>query len=76
MIDISNVFSQIRHLFLKSYNSPFPTIFITSSDPDEACFEVFNDLIKIIMNQNSSIDMRIVCRQIRLKSRIDKIYQL
>jgi hypothetical protein len=76
MIDISNVFSKIRHLFLKSYNSPFPTIFITSSDPDEACFEVFNNLIKIIMNQNSSIDMRIACRQIRLKSRIDKIYQL
>ena len=76
MIDISNVFSKIRHLFLKSYNSPFPTIFITSSDPDEACFEVFNDLIKINMNQNSSIEMRIACRQIRFKSRIDKIYQL
>jgi hypothetical protein len=76
MIDISNVFSKIRHLFLKSYNSPFPTIFITSSDPDEACFEVLNDLIKIIMNQNPSIEMRIVCRQIRSKSRIDKIYEL
>lgn len=76
MIDISNVFSKIRHLFLKSYNSPFPTIFITSSDPDEACFEVFNDLIKIIMNQNSSVEMRIICREIRKKSRIDKIYQL
>jgi hypothetical protein len=76
MIDISNVFSRIKHLFLKSYNSPFPTIFITSSDPDEACFEVFNDLIKIIMNQNPSLDMRIVCREIRRKSRIDKIYPL
>lgn len=76
MIDISNVFSRIKHLFLKSYNSPFPTIFITSSDPDEACFEVLNDLIKIIINQNPSIEMRIVCREIRKRSRIDKIYQL
>lgn len=76
MIDISNVFSKIRHLFLKSYNSPFPTIFITSTDPDEACFEVFNDLIKIIMNQNPSIEMRIICREIRKKSRIDRIYSL
>lgn len=76
MIDISNIFSKIRHLFLKSYNSPFPTIFITSTDPDEACFEVFNDLIKIIMNQNPSIEMRIICREIRKKSRIDKIYPL
>lgn len=76
MIDISNVFSKIKHLFLKSYKSPFPTIFITSSDPDEACFEVFNDLIKLIMNQNSSIEMRLICREIRKRSRIDKIYQL
>lgn len=76
MLDISNVFSKIRHLFLKSYNSPFPTIFVTASDPDEACFEALNGLINIIMNQNTSVEMRIVCRQIRRKSRIDKIYLL
>lgn len=76
MLDISNVFSRIKHLFLKSYNSPFPTIFITAKDPDEACFEVLNDLINIIMKQNTSVEMRIVCREIRKKSRIDKIYQL
>lgn len=76
MIDISNVFHQIKHLLLRSYNSPFPTIFVTSSNPDEACFDVFNDLIKMIMSQEPSIEMRIVCRKIRLKSRIDKIYQL
>jgi len=76
MLDISNVFSRIKHLFLKSYNSPFPTIFINADDPDDACFEVVNDLIKIIMSQNPSIEMRIVCREIRRKSRIDKIYLL
>jgi hypothetical protein len=76
MIDISNVFSRIKHLFLKSYNSPFPTIFLSADDPDDACFTVLNDLIKIIMKQNSSIEMRIVCIEIRKKSRIDKIYQL
>lgn len=76
MLDISNVFSKIRHLFLKSYNSPFPTIFITAQDPDDACFEVLNDLIKIIMKQNTSIEMRLICIEIRRKSRIDKIYQL
>lgn len=76
MLDISNVFSRIKHLFLKAYNSPFPTIFVNAQNPDEACFEVLNDLIKIIMKQNPSIEMRIVCREIRRKSRIDKIYQL
>ncbi len=76
MLDISNVFSRIRHLFLKSYNSPFPTIFVNADDPDDACFVVLNDLIKIIMKQNPSIDMRIACVEIRRKSRIDKIYEL
>jgi len=76
MLDISNVFSRIKHLFLKSYNSPFPTIFVNATDPDDACFEVINDLIKIIINQNPSVEMRIVCREIRRKSRIDKIYLL
>lgn len=76
MLDISNVFSRIKHLFLKSYNSPFPTIFISAQDPDDACFDALNDLIKIIMKQNTSIEMRLVCIEIRRKSRIDKIYQL
>jgi hypothetical protein len=76
MLDISNVFTKIRHLILRSYNSPFPTVFINAKDPDEACFEVLNDLINIIMKQNTSIEMRIICREIRRKSRIDKIYLL
>lgn len=76
MLDISNVFSRIRHLLLRSYNSPFPTIFITASDPDEACFEALNNLIKTIMKQNQSIEMRIICREIRRESRIDRIYLL
>ena len=76
MLDISNVFSRIKHLFLKSYNNPFPTVFVNAQNPDDACFEALNDLIKIIMKQNSSIEMRIACREIRRKSRIDKIYQL
>jgi hypothetical protein len=37
---------------------------------------VLNDLIKIIMKQNPSIEMRIACIEIRRKSRIDKIYEL
>lgn len=76
MLDISNVFYRIRHLFLRSYNSPFPTVFINAKDPDEACYQALDDLIHIIIKQNSSIEMRIICREIRRKSRIDKIYQL
>jgi hypothetical protein len=76
MLDISNVYPKIRHLFLKIYNSPFPTVFVNANDPDEACFIVFNDLIKIIIKQNPSIEMRLVCREIIQYSRIDKVYEL
>jgi hypothetical protein len=70
------VFSKIRHLFLKTYNSPFPTIFVNADNPDDACFIVLNDLIKIIMKQNQSIEMRIICRKIAKESRIDRVYEL
>jgi hypothetical protein len=76
MIDISSIYPYIRHLKLRSYNSPFPTIFISANDPDDACFCVLNQLIKIIIDQDPSIKMRIVCRKIKLYCRIDKIYEL
>jgi hypothetical protein len=76
MLDISSVYVYIKYLNLRSYNSPFPTIFVSADNPDEACRLAFDQLITIIIDQNSSIDMRIICRQIKLYCRIDKIYLL
>lgn len=76
MLDISQVFNRIKHLSLRSYNSPFPTVFISASNPDDACRLVFDELITIIINQNPSINMRIICREIKRKCRIDKVYVL
>lgn len=76
MLDISDVFPRIRHLFLKIYNSPFPTVFVSADNPDEACFTAFNDLINIIMKQNSSVAMRLICREIIRKCRVDKVEEL
>lgn len=76
MLDISSIFNEIKHLHLRSYNSPFPVVFISANDPDDACYLVINQLIKIILDQNASIKYRILCRKIKLLSRIDKIYIL
>jgi hypothetical protein len=76
MIDISNVYAKIKHLKLKSYNIPFPIVFITAKDPDEACKSVFDNLIYIIMAQEPTIEMRLICRKIKRFSRIDKLYVL
>ena len=73
MLDISNIYAEIRHLNLKKYNSPFPTIFLTAKDPDDACALAFDLLIKIIMDQDPSIKMRIVCRKLKRVCKIDKL---
>lgn len=73
MLDISNIYREIRHLNLKKYNSPFPTIFLTAKDPDDSCALVFDLLIKIIMDQDPSIQMRIICRKLKRICKIDKL---
>lgn len=76
MLDLSNIYKDIRHLKLKEYKSPFPTVFISAQNPDDACFLIINNLIRLLLDQDPSIDMRIVCRKIRHKAKIDKIYIL
>lgn len=76
MLDISNIYRDIRHLNLKKYDSPFPTVFISAKDPDDACTTSISNLIKIIMDQEPTIKMRIVCKKLRRVCKIDKIYIL
>lgn len=76
MLDLSSVYRDIKHLKLKKYDSPFPTVFISAHDPDDACYLAISQLLKIILDQDSSIMMRIVCRRIKKHVKIDKIYIL
>lgn len=76
MLDISRIYRDISHLKLHKYGSPFPTIFLSATDPDDACNLVLNNLIRIIMDQNTSINMRIICRKIKRICTIDKLYIL
>lgn len=76
MLDMSSVYPDIKHLKLKKYDSPFPTVFVSANDPDDACHLVIAQLLKIILDQDSSVIMRIVCRRIKKYVKIDKIYSL
>lgn len=76
MLDISNIYLNIKHLNLNKYSSPFPTIFISAKDPDDACFTIIHNLINLIMKQDQSINMRLICKKIRKECKIDKIYIL
>lgn len=76
MLDISRIYKDIQHLKLQKYNNPFPTLFITAQDPDDACFLILANLIKIIINQDPSIHSRILCQRLKKVCKIDKIYIL
>jgi len=72
----TSVYGDIKHLKLKKYNSPFPTIFISAKDPDDACNMAINNLIMIILEQDPSVKYRLICKKIRRECKIDKIYIL
>lgn len=76
MLDISDIYVKIKHLKLKTYNSPFPTVFVSAKDPDDACYFAIINLMNLIMDQEPTIQMRIICKKIRRVCKIDKIYIL
>lgn len=75
-VDLSNFHTQLKKFLLKEYNIPFALVFIEADDPDEACNTVINRLIKLLLDQDPSIDTRILCRRIKREIRIDKIQSL
>lgn len=76
MLDISNIYNEIKHLNLKKYNSPFPTLFVTAKDPDDACYKVISELIRLLILQDKSDNMKAICHKIKKLCKIDKIYIL
>ena len=65
--------SEIRRFDLGMFRLPESTIFIEAKDPDDAANTVKNELIKKILDQDTSVWTRILCRKIRRRMRIIKI---
>lgn len=76
MLDISSIYIDIKNFKLKKYDSPFPTVFISANDPDEACHFAISELVDLIMKKDPSISSRLLCRKIRKLAKIDKVYIL
>lgn len=75
-IDMSDLQSDLKQFLLREFSLPFCLIFIEADDPDDACYELLNRLMKLILSQKNTIETRIICRKIRKYLRIDKIYPL
>lgn len=75
-IDLSNFHAELKRFTLKEYSIPFALVFIEADDPDEACNTILNRLMKLLLDQDPSIDTRILCKRIKREIRIDKIQSL
>lgn len=75
-VDLSDLHIDLKRFVLREYSFPFSLIFIEAEDPDDACNTVLIRLIKLLMDQDPSINTRILCRKIKRHIRIDKIAQL
>lgn len=75
-VDLSDLYTELKRFILREYSLPFSLIFIEAEDPDDACNTILIRLIKLLMDQDPSINTRILCRKIKRHMRIDKIAQL
>jgi hypothetical protein len=75
-IDLSDLYIELRKFVLREYSLPFSLIFIEANDPDDACYMVLIKLMKLLMDQDPSLETRILCKKIKKHMRIDKIAQL
>ena len=72
-MDLSLVINDLTKFKLHQYNSAFPILFVEASNPDEACFKATYNLLQIVMSQDSSIEARLLCRQIKHDIRVIKV---
>tara|TARA_B100000131_G_scaffold248836_1_gene242006 strand:+ start:3993 stop:4241 length:249 start_codon:yes stop_codon:yes gene_type:complete len=72
-MDLSLVINELTKFRLYQYNSAYPIVFVEANNPDDACFKSIYNLIQMIMSQDSSIEARLLCREIKNDIRVVKI---
>ena len=63
VMDLRKVLEKIRHFDLDMYDAEMPLIFVEAKNPDDACFIAYCGLFKIMLDQDSSIKTKILCKQ-------------
>ena len=72
-VDLSDLQRELNNYDLREYRLPFSLYILEAENPDDACSTIMTRLMTTLMKENSSIETRILCRQIRRFIRIDKI---
>jgi hypothetical protein len=72
-LDMTLVINNLQPYKLGKYNATFPIVFIEARNPDEACFKAAYNLIKILLEQEDTVETRLVCRKVRRYLRVMKV---
>jgi hypothetical protein len=72
-LDMTLVINNLQPYKLGKYNATFPIVFIEARNPDEACFKATYNLIKILLEQEDTVETRLVCRKVRRYLRVMKV---
>ena len=72
-LDMTSAIHDLKGFYLGKYNSMFPIIFVEAADPDGACYKAVYSLIKQILDQDDSVETRVICRNLRRNVRVLKI---
>jgi len=73
-LDMTTILGRLKKFKLKEYNAMFPIIFMEAKSPDDACFKVVYQLIKMILEQGEdTVDTRVLCKIVKRDIRITKV---
>jgi len=75
-LDLVDIQLQLIPYDLREYRAAFTTIFIEAASADDACYTAIKRLKEMLMNQDDSIETRVLCRDISELIRVDKVEQL
>jgi hypothetical protein len=67
------IISRLKNFRLYEYNTTSPIIFVEADDPDGACFKATYQLIRILLDQDSSSETKDICQDIKKDIRVLKV---
>tara|TARA_Y100000361_G_C11096406_1_gene309319 strand:- start:212 stop:460 length:249 start_codon:yes stop_codon:yes gene_type:complete len=72
-LDMTLIISRLKKFRLYEYNTTSPIVFVEADDPDGACFKAIYQLVRIILDQDSSQETKDICKDIKKDIRVLKV---
>lgn len=74
-VDMLLILARLKKFRLKEYNQNKAILFIEAEDPDDACYKAYLNLSAIVLQQEKSVEVAIMLRELKNDFKIMKVYQ-